>query len=94
MLFPNPAQKIHWIDMPGSRGRPQCDRCGYAATRAEVAAMPPGNVEYVGARPLDAEADFVADAFSYGGCPRCGKGDLTLLLVPQRLFGEVVPDDL
>lgn len=94
MLFPNPTAKIHWTRMPGAHGRPQCDRCGYVASRAEVAAMPPGNVEYMGARPLDAEADFVGDAFSYGECPRCGKGELTLLLVPQRLFGDIIPPDL
>jgi hypothetical protein len=94
MLFVDPARPIRWFRMPGARGRPQCDRCGHVASREEVAATPPGAVEYVGARPLDAEANFVADAFSYGECPRCGKGELTLLLVPQRLFGDVVPDDL
>jgi hypothetical protein len=80
--------------MPGSRGRPQCDQCGHIPGPEEIAATPPGGVEFIGARPLDAEADFVADAFTYGGCPRCGGGQLQLVLVPQRLFGEVVPSDL
>jgi hypothetical protein len=91
MLFPNPAQKIRWIDPPGSRGRPQCDQCGHVASPEEtVAAMP----EFIGQRPLDAGADFVADAFSYGDCPCCGRGQLQLVIVPQRLFGEVVPGDV
>jgi hypothetical protein len=43
---------------------------------------------------LDAQADFVADAFTYGERPRCGRGQLQLVLVPQKLFGDVVPPDL
>jgi hypothetical protein len=91
MLFPNPAKTVRWINLPGARGRPQCDQCGHVPRPEEIADAAP---EFIGQRPLDAGADFVADAFSYGQCPRCGKGDLTLLLVPQRLFGDVVPSDL
>ena len=91
MLFPNPVQKIHWIIVPGSRGRPQCDHCGHVATPKEIPNVVP---EFIGTRPLDAEADFVADAFTYGDCPRCGRGNLQLVLVPQKLFGDLVPADI
>jgi hypothetical protein len=91
MLFPNPAQKIRWIDLPGARGRPQCDQCGHVPGPEETADAAP---EFIGARPLDAEADFVADAFTYGDCPRCDRGQLQLILIPQKLFGDVVPPDL
>jgi hypothetical protein len=40
------------------------------------------------------EADFVADAFSCGDCPRCHRGNLQLVLVPQELFGDLVLPDL
>jgi hypothetical protein len=91
MLFVDPARTVHWIKMPGSRGRPQCDCCGYVPGPKEIAAVVP---EFIGTRPLDASADFVADSFSLGDCPRCDKGQLQLILVPQKLFGDFVPSDI
>lgn len=60
----------------------------------EMAAVPTEDIELIGKRPLDAEADFTADTFSWGDCPRCGRGQFQLVLVPQHLFGDVAPFDI
>jgi hypothetical protein len=91
MLFTDPTKPIHWIRTAGARGRPQCDRCGHVPDPEEIADAVP---EFIGQRPLDAEADFTADAFSYGDCPRCGGGNLQMLLISQKLFGDLVPGDI
>jgi hypothetical protein len=58
MLFTDPTKTVRWINPPGSRGRPQCDQCGHVPGPEETADAAP---EFVGLRPLDAGADFVAD---------------------------------
>ena len=91
MIFIDPTRTVHWIRMPGSRGKPQCDCGGYVANPKETAAVVP---EFIGRRPLDTEANYTTDAFTYGNCPRCGSGQLQLVLVSQDLFGHLVPSDL
>ena len=67
------------------------DRGGHVpATKKIPNAVP----EFIGLRPLAADANFTSDAFSYGDCLRCGMSQLQLVLVPQKMFGEVVPPDV
>ena len=83
-----------WLDHAKRHGAfkvATSDRCGHVP---ETKKIPNAVPEFIGLRPLDADANFTSDAFSYGDCPRCGGGELQLVIVPQRLFGEVVPVDL